>query len=157
MGIVGRVAAALDRELEASASSAWALVTDWAGFPMAAKIPGLESSTLVGEPSDIPCVRRLRFAGGMDLAEELFYQNDETRRYYCRIFDSELSPWRGYIASLFIDEIDADRCMVRLRAWCDTVDPAAADDIRTFVEKGWDDGIVAGLRRLCGTAEPPDL
>ena len=123
---------------------------------MAAQIPGLESSTLIGELSDLPRVRRLRFATGMEVAEELFHQDDRSRRYCCRIVDDEALPWRGYIASLFIDEIDADRCTVRLRAWCDTVDPAAADDIRKFCETGGDEGSVDGLLRLCGETATHD-
>ena len=148
MGAVGRVAVALDREVQGAASAAWALLTDWEGFPVRAALPGLESSTLVGEPSAIPRTRLMCFAAGMSVAEELFHQDDASRRYYYRIPDDGLMPWRGFLASLCIDEIDEGRCMVRLRAWCDAVDPGATDEIRAFIETNWADNIVGSLERL---------
>ncbi|WP_419825997.1 SRPBCC family protein [Sphingomonas sp.] len=145
---MGRVEAALDREIEGAASAAWAHLTDWQGFPVRAALPGLESSILVGEATAVPRTRLLRFAGGMSVSEELFHQDDASRRYYCRTLADGSMPWRGYLASLVIDESGQGRCMVRLRAWCDAVDPGATDQIRSFIETSWADGIVAGLERL---------
>ena len=148
MGAVGRVAAELDREIDGAASAAWALLTDWEEFPVRAALPGLESSTMEGEATAIPRTRHLRFAGGVNVAEEMFHQDDESRRYYCRTIDDGSTPWRGYLASLVVDELGGGRCIVRMRAWCDAVDPGATDEIRAFIETSWDQGIVAGLQRL---------
>ena len=82
-------------EIPASANEVWALLTDWAGmlrWSLSAKRRGalgfLVRCELIGEADKIPRTRRMILSSGAAVEEELFYQNDETKRIYYRKTDT---------------------------------------------------------------------
>jgi hypothetical protein len=137
-------------EIPASAKEVWALLTDWAGmlrWSQSAKRGGvlgvLVKCELIGEPDNVPRTRRMTLDSGTAVSEELFYQNDETKRIYYRKDDTFGTS--GYIASSYIDEIDDHRCRLHILSWFDAgpgVDgPAAAARFEAIYE-----GIFEGFR-----------
>jgi polyketide cyclase/dehydrase/lipid transport protein len=111
-------------EIPASAQEVWALLTDWAGmlrWSQSAKRPGplggLTKCELIGEPDKIPRTRRMILDSGVIVHEELFYQNNETKRIYYRKEDTFGTS--GYIASSYVDEVDNRRCRLHILSWFD--------------------------------------
>ena len=137
-------------EIPASAKEVWALLTDWAAmlrWSQSTKRGGvlgaLVKCELIGDPDKVPRTRRMTLDSGATVDEELFYQNDETKRIYYRKDDTFGTS--GYIASSYIDEIDDHRCRLHILSWFDAgpkVDgPAAAARFETIYE-----GIFSGFR-----------
>jgi hypothetical protein len=107
-------------EIPASADEVWSLLTDWAGMfrwrltaeQGGAPGPALVKCELIGEPGAVPRTRRMTLGNGAIGEEQLFYQNDETRRiYYSKNATAEVS---GYIASAYVDEIDGKSCTLHV-------------------------------------------
>ena len=111
-------------EIPASAREVWALLTDWAGMPrwsLSARRGGplgtLVKCELIGEANMIPRTRRMILDSGASVEEELFYQNDDTKRIYYRKNDAFGTT--GYIASSYVDELDDGRCILHISSWFD--------------------------------------
>ncbi len=136
-------------EIPASAQEVWALLTDWAGmlrWSLSAKRGGplgtLVKCELIGEANKIPRTRRMILDSGATVEEELFYQNDETKRIYYRKNDA--FGTRGYIASSYIDELDDRRCRLHILSWFDSEEEASAAAARfEAIYKGIFDGFKA--------------
>jgi len=106
-------------EIPASAKEVWALLTDWAAmlrWGQSTKhghvLGALVKCELIGEPDRVPRTRRMTLDSGATVDEELFYQNDETKRIYYRKDDTFGTS--SYIASSYIDEIDDHRCRLHI-------------------------------------------
>jgi hypothetical protein len=111
-------------EIPASADEVWALLTDWAGmmrWSLSAKRGGalgtLLSCELIGEADKVPRKRRMILSSGAAIEEELFYQNDETKRIYYRKTDA--FGTRGYLASSYVDELADRRSRLHILSWFD--------------------------------------
>jgi hypothetical protein len=102
---LGRVELHKVAEIPASAKEVCALLTDWAGmlrWSQSAERGGgplgaLVGCELVGDRDQIPRTRRMILDSGVAVEEELFYQNDETKRIYYRKNDAFGTV--GYIAT----------------------------------------------------------
>jgi hypothetical protein len=136
-------------EIPASAQEVWALLTDWAGmlrWSLSAKRGGrlgtLVKCELIGEANKIPRTRRMILDSGATVEEELFYQNDETKRIHYRKNDA--FGTRGYIASSYVDEVDDRRCRLHILSWFDSEAEAPAAAARyEAIYKGIFDGFKA--------------
>jgi hypothetical protein len=147
----GRVNASVRGIVAAPASVVWDILTDWGGFPTRAGFPNVEKVILTGGGPGVPLTRTLSFAGGVVVAEELIDQDPATRRLYCRTINNG-GPWSNYLATLFVDEIDSEQCRIGIEGHCDAADAARVEEIKSFIESSWEDGIIAGVRR-CLVAE----
>jgi hypothetical protein len=146
-------------EIAASADEVWELITDWAGMLswwLTAEEGGLHGPTLVdcelvGEPQAVPRTRRMILANGSVIEEELFYQDDTTRRiYYTKSADPDVT---GYVASTYVDELDGRACLVHISSRFD-VRPyrdadAAATRFETIYETMFD-----GYKRHFASTDP---
>jgi hypothetical protein len=129
---IRRVALHKSSEIPAPAQEVWALLTDWAGmlrWSRSARRRGplglLVKCELIGEARQVPRVRRMTLDSGLVVEEELFYQNDESRRIYYRKNDAFGTI--GYLASSYVDEGDATRSTLHISCWFDTdADPEGA-------------------------------
>lgn len=119
-------------QIAASASEVWDLLSDWAGMQrwwLTAEQGGLAGPTLVacglvGEHGAVPRTRRMMLDNGAIVEEQIFYQNDETRRLYYKKSESAGSDVSGYVASAYVDEIDGDHCLMHVSSWFDLRSPA---------------------------------
>jgi hypothetical protein len=118
-------------EIPAAAQEVWALLTDWAGmlrWSLSAKRGGplgtLVKCELIGEANQVPRTRRMILDSGVVVEEELFYQNDETKRLYYR--KSDTSGTRGYIACSYVDTLDERKCRLHIMSWFDSEQEASA-------------------------------
>jgi hypothetical protein len=127
MSEFSRVALHKSAEINGSASEVWNLLNDWAGMLrwwLTADQGGLAGPTLVecdlvGEQGAVPRTRRMTLDNGVVVEEQIFYQNDETRRLYYSKSEPAGSDVSGYIASAYVDEIDGDRCTMHVSSWFD--------------------------------------
>jgi hypothetical protein len=117
-------------EIPASADEVWALLTDWAGmlrWSLSAKRGGalgsLVKCELMGEADKVPRTRRMILSSGVAVEEELFYQNDETKRIYYRKTDT--FGTKGYVASGYVDELDDRRSRLHILSWFDAEEEAS--------------------------------
>ena len=117
-------------EIPASADQVWALLTDWAGmlrWSLSAKRGGAVGSLvrceLIGEADKVPRTRRMILSSGAAVEEELFYQNDETKRIYYRKTDT--FGTRGYIASSYVDELEGRSSRLHILSWFDAEQEAS--------------------------------
>jgi hypothetical protein len=148
-----RVELQKSEEIPASADEVWALLTDWAGmmrWSLSAKRGGalgmLVRCELIGEPDKVPRTRRMILSSGAAVEEELFYQNDETKRIYYRKTDT--SGTRGYLASSYFDEVDDRRSRLHILSWFDTEEKASVAAARYEAIYG---GIFEGFRAYFAT------
>jgi polyketide cyclase/dehydrase/lipid transport protein len=118
-------------EIPASAGEVWALLTDWAGmmrWSLSAKRGGalglLVGCELVGEADQVPRTRRMILSSGAVVEEELFYQNDATKRIYYRKTDT--FGTRGYLASSYVEELGDRRSRLHILSWFDAEEDASA-------------------------------
>ncbi len=106
------------------------MICDWAGMLrwwLTAEEGGLQGPALVdcaliGVHGSVPRTRVMTLANGTVTEEQLFYQNDETRRIFYRKSDDERVT--GYIASTYVDEIEDSGCAVHISSMFDVRDPA---------------------------------
>jgi Polyketide cyclase / dehydrase and lipid transport len=125
-----RVELRKSEKISASANEVWALLTDWAGmmrWSLSAKRGGALGTVvrceLIGEANKIPRTRRMILSSGAAVEEELFYQNDETKRVYYRKTDTFGTT--GYLASSYVDELDDRRSRLHILSWFDAVEEAS--------------------------------
>jgi len=118
-------------EIAASADEVWALLTDWAGmmrWSLSAKRGGalgtLVGCELIGEADKVPRTRRMILSSGAAVEEELFYQNDETKRIYYR--KSDTFGTKGYLASSYVDQVNDRESRLHILAWFDAEEDASA-------------------------------
>jgi len=118
-------------EIPAPADEVWALLTDWAGmlrWSLSAKRAGslglLVKCELIGEADQVPRTRRMILESGAAVEEEIFYQNDETRRIYYR--KSDTFGTKGYIACSYVDELTDRRSRLHILSWFDAEKEASA-------------------------------
>ncbi len=142
----GRVEASASKVIGASATDVWQLVSDWEGFPMRINMAGV-THVDGGDGNNPLRTRRMTFENGAVVTEILLHKDDDTRRLYGRTLDDNPLPWRNYLATLFVDEVDSAHCRVTVNGWCDALEPAGAADIRAFIAQSWTDGIIDGLER----------
>jgi|SRR5215831_7650321 len=146
---IHRVELHKSEEISASAQDVWALLTDWAGmlrWSQSARGSGplatLVRCELVGEPNTIPRTRRMILDSGASVEEELFYQNNETKRVYYR--KSDAFGTSGYLASSYVEEIDGRRCRLHIVSWFDSdVEASVAASRYETIYKGIFDGFRA--------------
>jgi hypothetical protein len=109
-------------DIPASAGEVWSLLTDWAGMLrwwLPVEQGGLAGPTLVkcdliGEHGAVPRTRRITLDTGAVVEEQVFYQNDDTRRIYYSRSEPSGSDISGYIATTFVDETGSDCCVMRI-------------------------------------------
>jgi hypothetical protein len=136
-------------EVPVSGDEVWALLIDWAGmlrWSLSAKRGGplalLVNCELIGEANKLPRTRRMILESGATVEEELFYQNDETRRLYYR--KSAAFGTRGYIACNYVDELDDRRSRLHIFSWFDAEKEASAAAARyDAIYRGMFDGFKA--------------
>jgi hypothetical protein len=116
-------------DISASADEVWELVSDWAGmlrWSLSADDGGLQGPTLiacslVGGPENVPRKRRMKLDNGAIADEEIFYQNNETRRlHYVKADDQDI---KGYVASTYVDVPSATTCTVHVSSSFDALFP----------------------------------
>jgi hypothetical protein len=134
MGKVFRVLIETSARIDAPADALWELITDWAGMSRwslpveerGAHGPALERCELVGKAREVPRTRRMFLTNATVVEEQLFYQDDGTRRiYYTKSPDRDHI---GYLATSYVDELDDATCTVHLAAQFDVLshaDPVA--------------------------------
>jgi hypothetical protein len=146
-------------EIAAPASAVWDLVSDWAGmlrwWPSAEQGglagPALVRCDLIGAHGAVPRTRRMTLANGAVVDEQILYQNDETRRiYYGKSATSEVT---GYIASTYVDEIDAGRCALQVSSQFDVSPGAEVPAIVARFAAIYEQAIFNGFRRYFARAE----
>jgi len=149
-----RVELHASEEIPASAAEVFALLTDWAGmmhWSLSAKGKGslgaMIRCELIGERDRLPRTRRMILDSGATVEEELFYQDDQTRRIYYRKDDA--FGTRGYIACSYVDGIDDNHCRLHIMSWFDFEGEAAAGAARF---EGIYRGIFEGFRQYFTTA-----
>ena len=148
---INRVELHKSSEIPASAQEVWALLTDWAGmlrWSLSARRAGplgtLVKCELIGRADEVPRTRRMTLDSGATVDEELFYQDDETRRIYYRKNDS--FGTKGYIASSYVDALDGRRCRLHISSWFDTDQEALAARYETIYQ-----GIFDGFKAYFST------
>jgi hypothetical protein len=116
-------------DISASANEVWELISDWAGMLrwwLSADDGGLQgpiliACSLVGQPENVPRKRRMELDNGAIVEEEIFYQNNETRRlHYIETDDQEI---KGYVASTYVDELSSTTCTVHVSSSFDALSP----------------------------------
>jgi hypothetical protein len=144
-------------EIPASAEDVWALLTDWAGmlrWSLSAQRAGplgmLVRCDLIGPAKGVPRTRRMTLDSGATVEEELFYQNDETRRIYYRKNDA--FGTRGYLASSYVDALDDRRCRLHILSWFDSDEEPSAAAARF---EAIYDGIFQGFKTYFSSAPSP--
>jgi len=126
-------------EIPASAGEVWDLLTDWAGMlrwwltPEQGGLlrPTLVSCEPIGEHGLVPRTRRMTLDNGVVVEEQIFYQDDNSRRLYYKRTDPPGSPISGYIGAATVDDIEGNRCTLRISSSFDVSfpgDPQAAVD-----------------------------
>jgi hypothetical protein len=154
MSTIHRVELHKSAEIPASAQDVWALLTDWAGmlrWSLSAKRGGalgrLVKCELIGQPDRIPRTRRMTLDSGAAVDEELFYQDDDTKRIYYR--KSDTFGTKGYIACCYVDAVEEHKCRLHIMSWFDTEEeaPAAAARYEAIYQ-----GIFEGFNAYFSTA-----
>jgi len=133
MGDISRVELHKFAHIPALPDQVWNLITDWAGMLrwwLTAEHGGLQGPTLVrcelvGNHGDIPRTRRMFLDNGTVTEEQIFYQNDVTRRiYYSKAPDQDIT---GYLASTYVDATEGHTAIVHISSQFDVrniVNPA---------------------------------
>lgn len=143
-------------DIPASASDVWDLLTDWAGMfrwrltaeEGGAPGPALVACALIGEHGAVPRTRRMTLDDGTIIEEQIFYQNDETRRiYYDKNATADVT---GYIASAYVDESDGENCTLHLSSRFDVSPEADLAAIVARFEAIYEKAIFNGFRRYFG-------
>src|SRR5712691_4488480 len=87
----------------------------WLAAPQGGLVgPALVKCELIGEHDAVPRTRRMTLADGVVDDEQLFYQNNDTRRIYYGKSEPAGSAVSGYFASTYVDEIDGDACTLHV-------------------------------------------
>lgn len=119
-------------DISAAAADVWELISDWAGMLRwwlqaddgGLQGPALVRCTLVGEPDGVPRKRLMELGNGAVATEEIFYQNNDTRRInYTKADDRDI---KSYVASTYVDEIDPANCTVHVESSFDALAPESA-------------------------------
>jgi len=151
-----RVELRSSEEIPAPADEVWALLTDWAGmkrWSLSAKggsLAMLVKCELIGAAGEIPRTRRMTLSSGAAVEEELFFQDDATKRIYYRKNDS--FGTKGYLACSYVDAIDDRSCRLHIMSWFDFEGDAAAGAARYEAIYR---GIFAGFRQYFTTMTTP--
>ena len=140
-------------DILAPAGEVWSLLTDWAGmlrwWPNAEQggLPGpaMIQCELVAERDALPRTRRMIFSNGLIVEETIFYQNNDTRRVYYSKSESPGSQLSGYLASAYVNEIDAHSCTLHITSWFDARSQAASAAAAAWFEAVYQ-GIFNGFR-----------
>jgi hypothetical protein len=123
-------------DISAPADDVWELISDWAGMLRwwlhagdgGLQGPALIGCTLVGEPNAVPRKRVMELDSGAVAEEEIFYQNDETRRInYTKADDRYI---RSYVACTYVDEVDPATCTVHVLSSFDALAPLSPASAR---------------------------
>jgi hypothetical protein len=153
MAKFSRVALHRSADIPASANEVWDLLTDWAGMfrwrltaeEGGAPGPALVACALIGEPGAVPRTRRMTLGNGAIIEEQIFYQNDETRRiYYSKSATVDVA---GYIAGAYVDEIDGENCTLHLSSSFDVSPDSDLAAIVARFEAIYEKAIFNGFRR----------
>jgi hypothetical protein len=124
-----RVTVRKSAEVPAPAGQVWDLISDWAGmlrwWPPAGhgglQGPSLISCELIGRPGSVPRTRRMTLSDGTVTDETIIYQNDETRRIHYTKSDNQAVT--GYLATTYVDDLEAARCTVCISSVFDVPEP----------------------------------
>lgn len=149
-------------EIRAPAAEVWSLLIDWAGMlrwrlsPEQGGLPGppMIRCELVGEHNAVPRTRRMIFNNGKVIEEQIFYQSDEHRRIYYTKDEPPGSDLSGYVASAYVDEIDAHTCALHITSWFDARTGDAAEAAATFFGSVYR-AIFKGFRHYFAPTRPP--
>ena len=133
-------------ELDEPAAAVWELLIDWAGISKYWGHVPVEtmSAVLIGDRDRVPRTRRIS-ADGATIDEILLHQDDVARRLYYSVQDDGVPGVRNYIATVFVDEIVADRCRVSIAGTYDVVDDADGPASKAFIELVYEAGIIGGI------------
>jgi Polyketide cyclase / dehydrase and lipid transport len=140
-------------DIPARADEVWSLLTDWAGmlrWRLNAEQGGLPGPAmvkceLVGEYGAVPRTRRMVFNNGVVVEEQIFYQNDDTRRIYYSKSEAPGSELSGYVASAYVNEIDGSSCILHITSWFDAESQAASAAAAAWFATVYQ-GIFSGFR-----------
>jgi uncharacterized protein YndB with AHSA1/START domain len=117
-------------DIPAPPDEVWNLICDWAGMLRwwltaeagGAPGPALIRCELIGKRGSVPRTRRMTLGNGTVVDEQIFYQNDETKRIHYRKSDDRSVT--GYVASTYVDETEGGYCTVHISSMFDARDPA---------------------------------
>lgn len=127
---VFRVEVQRSAEIAVPAGALWSLICDWAGMlrwwlgPDDGGLPRptLVGCDLIGGHDEVPRRRRMTLDNRVVVEEELFYQDDATRRiYYLKAPEPEVS---GCVATTWVDALDRTRSIVGISSRMDVHAPA---------------------------------
>jgi hypothetical protein len=129
-------------EIHASAGEVWDLLTDWTGMLrwwLTAEHGGLPGPTLVrrdlvGQHGLVPRTRRMILDSGVVVEEQIFHQDDNSRRLYYSKTGPPGSPVSGYIATAYVDDVEENRCTLRISSSFDVQSPASPEAAVTRFE-----------------------
>jgi len=142
----------------ASAEDAWALLADWGGllrwWPKkdTPRPPGLALNLigckLLGEPGALPSIREVLPEGGLPVQETLIHRDGDARRIYYTITDDGIPGLQNYVATTFVDTIDANRCRMHFVSTFDVIDSTVdVDMLRGVVESVYESHILFGFNQ----------
>jgi hypothetical protein len=107
--------------------------------------PALVACELIGAHGAVPRARRMTLDNGAIVEEQIFYQNDTTRRIY---YDKNETPEvTGYIATAYVDEIDGGHCTLHLSSRFDVGSDCDVAAIVARFEAIYEKAIFNGFRR----------
>ena len=84
-------------------------------------------------------------AGGATIDEILLHQDNVARRLYYSVQDDCIPGVRNYMATVFVDEIAADRCRVSISGIYDASDKVVGSASKAFIELVYEAGIIGGM------------
>ena len=143
-------------ELDQPAAAVWELLIDWAGIPKYWGGVPIEtmSAVLIGDRDRAPRTRRIS-AGGATIDEILLHQDNVARRLYYSVQDDFIPGIRNYMATVFVDEIAADRCRVSISGIYDASDKADGSASKAFIELVYEAGIIGGMTQYLKRGAAP--
>ena len=129
--------------IHAPAQHVWETIRDFNGLP--AFISLIAKSTTEGE--GVGAVRTLVFQDGHVAVETLESLDDEAMRLRYALFDAPDRPFKGYVATMQLDAVDAGSCELTWSSQFEAQDGVTEEEAKAGPEGLYEDGI-AGLKRL---------
>jgi hypothetical protein len=79
---------------------------------------------LVGEHGAVPRTRRMTLDNGLVVEEQIFHQDDNSRRIYYSKTEPPGSPISGYIATTYVEDLQGGKCTLHISSSFDVQSPA---------------------------------
>jgi hypothetical protein len=103
---------------------------------------------LLGEPGSLPSIREVLPEGGLPVHETLIHRDPDARRIYYKITDDGIPGLQNYVATTFVDAIDATRCRMHFGSTFDVIDSAVdVDMLRGVLESVYESHILFGFNQ----------